>query len=36
MSKGSPVGWDDWYAIADDYLSNKLSENGRIVSYDRR
>src|SRR5215217_3634320 len=29
-----PVGWDDWYAIAGDYLSNKLNENGRIVSYD--
>ena len=28
-----PVGWDDWYAIAGDYLSNDLNENGRIVSY---
>jgi hypothetical protein len=29
-----PVGWDDWYAIAGDYLSDDLNENGRIVSYD--
>jgi N-acetylglucosamine-6-sulfatase len=28
-----PVGWDDWYAIAGDYLSNKLNENGRIRHY---
>jgi N-acetylglucosamine-6-sulfatase len=28
-----PVGWDDWYAIAGDYLSNKLNENGRIRNY---
>ena len=29
-----PVGWDDWYAIAGNYESNKLNENGRIVRYD--
>ncbi len=29
-----PVGWNDWYAIAGDYLSNDLSENGRVVGYD--
>jgi N-acetylglucosamine-6-sulfatase len=28
-----PVGWDDWYAIAGNYLSNKLNENGRTVRY---
>jgi len=28
-----PVGWDDWYAIAGDYQSNKLNENGQIVNY---
>src|SRR5215213_3533859 len=28
-----PVGWDDWYAIAGNYLSNKLNENGHIVRY---
>ena len=29
-----PVGWDDWYAIAGDYLSTRLNENGRINHYD--
>jgi arylsulfatase A-like enzyme len=29
-----PVGWDDWYAIAGNYLSSNLNENGRIVGYD--
>jgi N-acetylglucosamine-6-sulfatase len=29
-----PPGWDEWYAVAGDYLSNDLNENGRIVSYD--
>jgi len=28
-----PVGWDDWYAIAGDYLSDDLNENGRIYHY---
>jgi arylsulfatase A-like enzyme len=28
-----PVGWDDWYAIAGNYESNNLNENGRIVRY---
>jgi N-acetylglucosamine-6-sulfatase len=29
-----PVGWEEWYAIAGDYLSTDLSENGRVVGYD--
>jgi N-acetylglucosamine-6-sulfatase len=29
-----PVGWDDWYAIAGDYLSTRLNENGRVNYYD--
>jgi N-acetylglucosamine-6-sulfatase len=29
-----PVGWDDWYAIAGNYLSSDLNENGRMVGYD--
>jgi N-acetylglucosamine-6-sulfatase len=29
-----PVGWDDWYAIAGDYRSTRLSENGRVSYYD--
>src|SRR5215211_2475098 len=29
-----PVGWDDWYAIAGDYLSTRLNENGSINHYD--
>ncbi|MDQ4126655.1 MAG: sulfatase [Actinomycetota bacterium] len=29
-----PVGWDDWYAIAGDYLSEDLNENGRVHHYD--
>jgi arylsulfatase A-like enzyme len=29
-----PVGWDDWYAISGNYLSNMLNENGRVVGYD--
>jgi N-acetylglucosamine-6-sulfatase len=29
-----PVGWDDWYAIAGNFRSTDLNENGRIVSYD--
>jgi N-acetylglucosamine-6-sulfatase len=28
-----PVGWDDWYAIAGNFRSTDLNENGRIVSY---
>jgi N-acetylglucosamine-6-sulfatase len=28
-----PAGWDDWNAIAGDYLSNNVNENGRVVSY---
>src|SRR5215216_1167401 len=29
-----PPGWDEWDAIAGNYTSNDLNENGRIVSYD--
>jgi N-acetylglucosamine-6-sulfatase len=29
-----PVGWDEWYAIAGNYLSKNLNENGRVVGYD--
>ena len=29
-----PLGWDDWYAIAGNFRSTDLNENGRIVSYD--
>jgi N-acetylglucosamine-6-sulfatase len=29
-----PPGWDDWHAINGNFLSNDLSENGRIASYD--
>jgi N-acetylglucosamine-6-sulfatase len=29
-----PIGWDDWYAIAGNYLSDELDENGRIHRYD--
>jgi N-acetylglucosamine-6-sulfatase len=28
-----PVGWDDWHAIAGDYLSNDFNENGLIRHY---
>ena len=31
-----PAGWDDWHAIAGDYLSDDLNENGRVRRYDRR
>jgi N-acetylglucosamine-6-sulfatase len=27
-------GWDRWYALAGNFLSDDLNENGRIVSYD--
>jgi N-acetylglucosamine-6-sulfatase len=30
----TPPGWDEWYAISGNYLSNDLNENGRVVSYD--
>jgi N-acetylglucosamine-6-sulfatase len=29
-----PVGWDDWYAIAGNFRSTELNQNGRIVSYE--
>src|SRR5215217_954716 len=28
-----PLGWDDWHAIAGDYLSNDFNENGLIRHY---
>ena len=28
-----PVGWDDWYAIAGNFRSTDLNQNGRIVSH---
>ncbi len=29
-----PPGWDEWYAVAGNYLSHMLNENGHIVDYD--
>src|SRR5215204_975699 len=29
-----PPGWDVWYALSGNFLSNHLNENGHIVSYD--
>jgi N-acetylglucosamine-6-sulfatase len=29
-----PPGWDEWYAMSGNFLSNALNENGHIVSYD--
>jgi N-acetylglucosamine-6-sulfatase len=29
-----PPGWDEWYGISGNFLSNDLNENGQIVSYD--
>jgi N-acetylglucosamine-6-sulfatase len=29
-----PPGWDEWHAISGNFLSNDLSENGRVASYD--
>jgi N-acetylglucosamine-6-sulfatase len=29
-----PPGWDEWRALSGNFLSDALSENGRIVSYD--
>jgi N-acetylglucosamine-6-sulfatase len=29
-----PPGWDEWYAMSGNFLSNDLNENGHIVSYD--
>jgi N-acetylglucosamine-6-sulfatase len=30
----TPPGWDVWYALSGNFLSNDLNENGHIVSYD--
>jgi N-acetylglucosamine-6-sulfatase len=27
-------GWDEWYAVTGNYLSNDLNENGHVVRYD--
>jgi arylsulfatase A-like enzyme len=29
-----PPGWDEWYAVSGNYLSNDLNENGRVRYYD--
>jgi N-acetylglucosamine-6-sulfatase len=29
-----PRGWDEWYAMSGNFLSNDLNENGHIVRYD--
>jgi N-acetylglucosamine-6-sulfatase len=29
-----PPGWDEWYGVAGNFLSNDLNENGHIVRYD--
>ena len=29
-----PLGWDEWYAVSGNFLSNDLNENGHIVSYE--
>lgn len=31
-----PKGWDEWHAIAGNYLSNRISDNGKITNYDPR
>ncbi len=28
-----PPGWDEWYAVAGNYLSHTFNENGRMVDY---
>jgi N-acetylglucosamine-6-sulfatase len=30
----TPPGWDVWYALSGNFLSNDLNENGHIVSYE--
>ena len=29
-----PPGWEEWYGLSGNYLSNDLNENGHIVSYE--
>jgi arylsulfatase A-like enzyme len=29
-----PPGWDEWYAVSGNFLSNDLNENGHIIRYD--
>jgi len=29
-----PPGWDEWYSLSGNFLSNDLNENGRIVRYE--
>ena len=31
-----PQGWDDWYGISGNYLSNDLNENGNVRHYDSK
>ena len=29
-----PPGWDEWYGISGNFLSNSLNENGAVINYD--
>jgi arylsulfatase A-like enzyme len=29
-----PKGWDEWHAIAGNYMSNRISDNGKVTNYD--
>jgi N-acetylglucosamine-6-sulfatase len=29
-----PPGWDEWYAVSGNFLSNSLNENGVVIDYD--
>ncbi|WP_166180599.1 sulfatase family protein [Rubrobacter tropicus] len=29
-----PPGWDEWYGVSGNFLSNSLNENGAIIDYD--
>jgi arylsulfatase A-like enzyme len=29
-----PPGWDEWYAVSGNFLSNDLNENGAVIRYD--
>lgn len=31
-----PPGWDEWYGVAGNYMSHRLSENGTVKRYDPR
>ena len=30
----APPGWDEWYGVAGNFLSNDMNENGAIIRYD--